>query len=108
MMKKIFALALLSLSLAACEPGSTDNQNANNANSRTPVAATPAPPSPTPEPATSVKPEVKAGDKVKVTIGGTAVEATVVSVDEKAGKATVKIQGQKEEKTVAIADLVRE
>jgi hypothetical protein len=45
---------------------------------------------------------------VKVTIGGTAVEATVISVDEKAGKATVKIQGQKEEKTVAIAAIVKE
>src|SRR5206468_8983471 len=104
MMKKIFAIALLSMGLAACEPSTTDNSNANS-NARTtnsPVAIAPGPASPTPEPA------LKAGDKVKITIGGTATEATVVSVDEKAGKATVKIQGQKEEKTVAIADIVKE
>ena len=109
-MKKIFAIALLSLGLAACEPSTTDNSNVNS-NARatnSPVAAAPGPASPTPEPAASIKPELKAGDKVKVTIGGTATEATVVSVDEKAGKATVKIQGQKEEKTVAIADIVKE
>ena len=108
MMKRIFAIALLSLGLAACEPSTTDNSNANS-NARatsSPVAATPA--SPTPEPVASAKPEVKAGDKVKVTIGGIAAEATVVSVDEKAGKATVRVQGQKEEKTVAIADIVKE
>lgn len=107
-MKKIFALALLSLSLAACEPSSTDNSNANKPNSSTPVAATPAPVSPTPEPVASVKPQVKAGDKVKVTINGSVADATVVSVDEKAGKVTVKISGQKKEKTVAIGDIVKE
>ena len=105
MMKKVFAIVLLSLGLAACEPSATDNSNANS-NTRAPngpVAATPAP-----EPAASPKPELKAGDKVKVTVGGTASEATVVSVDEKSGKATVRIPGQKEEKTVAIADIVKE
>lgn len=107
-MKKIFALALLSLSLAACEPSSTDNSNANKANNSTPVAATPVPASPTPEAVASVKPQLKAGDKVKVTISGSVADATVVSVDEKAGRVTVKIQGQKEERTVAIGDLVRE
>jgi hypothetical protein len=45
---------------------------------------------------------------VKVTINGTATDATVVSVDEKAGKVTVKVQGQKEEKTVALADVTKE
>jgi hypothetical protein len=55
-----------------------------------------------------VKPQVKAGDKVKVTINGTASEATVVSVDEKAGKVTVKVAGQKVDKTVAIADVTKE
>lgn len=108
-MKKIFVLALLSLlslSLAACEPSNTDNSNANKTNSSTPIAATPAPASPTPEAVASVKPQLKAGDKVKVTINGSTAEATVVSVDEKAGKVTVKIAGQKEEKTVAIGDVV--
>jgi len=58
MMRKIFALALLSLSLAACEPA-TDNSNANKPNSNTPVVATPAPASSTPEAVASVKPQVR-------------------------------------------------
>lgn len=103
-MKKIFALALLSLSLAACEPSNTDNNStANKASSDKPVAATP-----TPAPVASVNPQIKAGDKVKVTINGSATDAMVVSVDEKGGKVTVKIQGQKEDKTVAIGDVVKE
>lgn len=109
MMRKIFALALLSLSLAACEPSTTDNNsNANKTSSDKPVAATPASATPTPEVVASATPQVKAGDKVKVTINGSATDATVVSVDEKAGKVTVKIQGQKEDKTVAIGDLVKQ
>ena len=110
MTKKLFAVVLLSLALAACEPGSSDNNsNANsNATPNTPAASTPAPVSPSPEPNASVKPQLKAGDKVKVTINGSATSATVISVDEKGGKATVKIQGQKEEKTVAIADVTKE
>jgi len=108
MMRKIFALALLSLSLAACEPSSTDNSNANKTSSGTPAAATPAPASPTPEAVASVNPQLKAGDKVKVTINGSATDATVVSVDEKAARVTVRIQGQKEDKTVAIGDVVKQ
>ena len=109
MIRKIFALVLLSLSLGACETSSTDNNsNANKASSGTPVAATPGPASPTPETVASVNPQAKAGDKVKVTINGSATEATVVSVDEKAGKVTVKVQGQKEDKTVAIGDVVKQ
>ena len=107
MTKKLFAIVLLSLTLAACEPASTENTN-GNAKPNTPAAATPAPVTPSPEPSASVKPQVKAGDKVKVTINGAATDATVVSVDEKSGKVTVKIQGQKEEKTVAIADVTKE
>ena len=109
MTKKLFAVVLLSLTLAACEPASTENNsNANSsATPNTPAASTPAPVSPSPEPSASVKPQIKAGDKVKVTINGAATDATVFSVDEKAGKVTVKLQGQKEEKTVAIADVIK-
>ena len=109
MTKKLFAIVLLSLTLAACEPASTENNsNANsNATPNTPSASTPAPVSPSPEPSAALKPQVKAGDRVKVTINGSAKDATVVSVDEKAGRVTVKLQGQKEEKTVAIADVIK-
>ena len=107
MTKKLFALVILSLTLAACEPAGTENNtNANsNAKSNNPAASTPAPASPEPSP--SVRAQLKAGDKVKVTINGSASDATVVSVDEKSGKVTVKVEGQKEEKTVAIADVTK-
>jgi sRNA-binding protein len=103
MIKKIFAVAFLSLALTACE-STTENSNTKPAATpaNTPAAAAPAEASP------SVTPLVKAGDKVKVTINGTASEATVVSVDEKAGKATVRVQGQKEDKLVALADIVKQ
>ena len=105
MTRKLFAVVLLSMTLAACEPAATENNTNTNNNAR--PASTPAPVSPSPEPSASVKPQVKAGDKVKITIKGTATDATVVSVDEKAGKVTVKLDGQKEEKTVAIADVIK-
>ena len=106
MTKKLFALVILSLTLAACEPST--NENNSNAKPATAPVSTPAPVSPSPEPSPAAKPSLKAGDKVKITINGSATDATVVSVDEKAGKVTVKVQGQKEEKTVAITDVVKE
>ena len=110
MTKKLFAVMLLSLTLAACEPATTENNsNANtNAKPNTPAAATPAPVAPSPELTTTVKPQLKAGDKVKVKLDGGMSEATVVSVDEKAGKVKVKVQGQKEDTTVSIADVTKQ
>jgi len=106
MTKKFFAVMLLSLTIAACEPASTENNSNANSNAR-PAASSPAPVSASPEPSASVKPQVKAGDKVKITINGSATDATVVSMDEESGKVTVKVEGQKEEKTVAIADVIK-
>jgi hypothetical protein len=107
MTKKLFAVMLLSLTLSACEGGGTENNSNANSNARpnNPTASTPAPVSPEPSP--PVKPQLKAGDKVKVTLNGSATEATVVSVDEKSGKVKVKVEGQKEEKTVAITDVIK-
>ncbi|MFN2578858.1 MAG: hypothetical protein ABR607_14350 [Pyrinomonadaceae bacterium] len=107
-MTKIMAIALLTLALTACESGS---ENANKANNNKPTAATPAPATSaaTSAPASpAASTQIKAGDKVKVTINGSSTEATVVSVDEKAGKVTVKMQGQKDEKTVAISAVARQ
>ena len=106
MTTKLFALVILSLTLAACEPST--NENNSNAKPATAPVSTPAPVSPSPESSPAAKPSLKAGDKVRITINGSATDATVVSVDEKAGKVTVKVQGQKEEKTVAITDVVKE
>lgn len=108
-MMKIFAIALLALALTACE-SSTESANSSNDNkpaAATPAPATPAAPaSPAASPAASL--QFKAGDKVKVTTNGSSTEATVVSVDEKAGKVTVKMAGQKDEKTVAISAVVKQ
>ena len=105
-MKKILAIALLSFAITACEPNTTDNSNAARP-ANTP-GSTPAASTPLPEASPAAKVELKAGDKVKVTINGVATEATVVSVDEKAGRATVKIQGQKEDKIVALSEIVKQ
>ena len=107
MTMKILAVAFLALALTACESGT---ENANNSNENKPAATSPAAtPATTTSPASSAAAspaapaQLKAGDKVKVTLNGSSSEATVVSVDEKAGKATVRIHGQKEDKTVAIS-----
>ena len=107
-MKKILAIALLSVAITACESNTAENANTPKPNTNTAAPATPAPATSTPEASPSAKVELKAGDKVKVTVNGAATEATVVSVDEKAGKATVKIQGQKEDKTVAMSGIVKQ
>jgi len=105
---KVLAVAFLALALTACE-SSTENANNSNENkpaATSPTAATPATaasPASSPVASPAASTQLKAGDKVKVTLNGSSSEATVVSVDEKAGKATVKVQGQKENKTVAIS-----
>ena len=105
MSTKLFAVMLLSLALAACEPTTTDN----NANSTNPAkASTPATAaSPTPEASPSAKAELKAGDKVKVAANGSFVDATVVAVDDKAGKVTVRRQGDSKDTTVSLADVTK-
>ena len=112
MTMKILAVAVMALALTACE---SSTENGNNSNENKPAAASPAAASPaaTTAPATTAASpaaaaQFKAGDKVKVTINGAASEATVISVDVKAGKATVKIQGQKEEKTVALSAVTKQ
>lgn len=110
MTTKIFAIILLSLALTACEPAATENNsNANspakantNGQAPTPAAST------TPEASPSVRAELKAGDKVKVANQGSFAEGTVVSVDEKAGKVTVRLTGESKDKTVAVSDVTKQ
>ena len=105
MTTKLIAVLALCVLIAACEPGS---EVAKPTASPAAQSTTPAP-SPSPEataPASTAT--VKTGDKVKVTINGAAVEATVVSIDEKALKATVKVQGETKERTVNLSDLVKQ
>ena|ERR1700730_14821414 len=109
MTKKIFALLLLSLTMAACDSSSTEtNSNANKpASAIDHVSPTPAP-SPSLEPSPSVQSQLKVGDKVRVAANGSFVDATVVSVDEKLGKVTVKLRGESKERTFAIGDTGRQ
>ena len=110
MTMKILAVAFLALTLSACE---SSTENANSSNENKPAATTPATPAtaspaatPASSPAAAVK--LKAGDKVKVSLNGSSSDATVVSVDDKAAKVTVKIAGQKEDKTVALSAVTRQ
>ena len=108
---KILAVACLALALTACE---SSTENANSTNENKPAAATPAtaasPASTVSSPASNpgASAQLKAGDKVKVNLNGSSSDATVVSVDEKAAKVTVKIQGQKEDKTVALSAVTKQ
>jgi glucose/arabinose dehydrogenase len=114
MTKKICAMLLLSLAVSACESNPAEtNSKATNANANAPAQASPSAsqtvaPSPTAEQTPSPASQLKAGDKVKIMVKGAATEATVVSVDEKLGKATVKVQGESKERTVAITDITRQ
>jgi len=104
MIKKLSAVLLLSLMVAACESNSTETNNAK------PSPATQVSPTPAPSPSTEISAPAqwKAGDKVKVTLNGSAVEATIVSLDEKAGKVTIKVQGEAKERVVNLADLLKQ
>ena len=75
-----------------------------------PKAETPPPAAeatPAPAASTTNTPQFKAGDKVKVKTNGASIDATVVSVDEKLGKVTVKLSSGAE-KTVALSDVTKE
>lgn len=100
MTRKIFAVMVLSLALTACEPATTDNNANANSPARANTNSQASPAAATPQLAPSVKTELKVGDKVKVARNGASVDATVIAVDEKAGKATVKVQGEEKDTTV--------
>ena len=107
MTTKLLAVLSLCVLIAACDPATDVTKPA--ASPATQSTSMPAP-SPSPEataPASAVA-SWKAGDKVKVTVNGAAVEATIVSIDEKAAKATVRVQGETKERTVNLSDIVKQ
>ena len=112
MTTKLFAVVLLALALSACDSTSTPENTDANRNAEHPATASPSPgandqATPAPVASTSNTPQFKAGDKVKVKSNGTSSDATVVSVDEKLGKVTVKLSGG-EEKIVALSDVTKQ
>jgi hypothetical protein len=105
MTTKILAVLALALFISACEPNSTETTPA--ASPTVQPAATQAPsPSAEATPAANIAP--KAGDKVKVTINGSVAAATIVSIDDKAGKAVVKVTGETKERTVNLSEIVKQ
>ena len=107
MTTKLIAVLALCVLIAACEPGSEVTKPTASPTAQTTSTPAPSPSVEAPPPASAVA-GWKAGDKVKVTINGAAVEATVVSIDEKALKATVKVQGETKERTVNLSDIVKQ
>ena len=107
MTTKLLAVLALCVLIAACEPATDETKP--TASPATPSSSSPAS-SPSPEPTVpaSTVAAWKAGDRVKVTLNGSAVEATVVSIAEKAGKATIKVQGETKERTVNLAEIVKQ
>src|SRR5215210_7456077 len=105
MTTKLLAVLALSFLMAACEPATAVTKPAASPAAQS--TATPAP-SPSPEATAAATAGLKTGDKVKVTINGSAVEATIVAVDEKAAKATIKVQGETKERTVNLSDIVKQ
>jgi hypothetical protein len=106
MTTKLIAVLALCLLIAACEPATDVTKPAASPAAQSASTPAPGPSVEAPAPASAVG--WKAGDKVKVTINGGAVEATVVSIDEKALKATVKVQGETKERTVNLSDIVKQ
>jgi transcription antitermination factor NusG len=106
--RKIFAVLLLSLSLNACEPATNDNNANANGPAKTNTNSQASPAAATPQPTPSVKTELKVGDKVKVARNGGSVDAMVVAIDEKAGKATVRVHGEEKDTTVDLDKVTKQ
>lgn len=101
MTTKILAMIGLALLISACESNSNETTPSPSPTAQ-PTATVAA--SPSPAPAATLK----AGDEVRVTINGSAVAATIVSIEDKAGKATVKVQGETKERTVNLSEIVKQ
>ena len=107
MTTKLIAVLALCVLMVACEPATDVSKPAAS-----PAAQSTSTPAPSPSveataPASTAA-ALKTGDKVKVTINGSAVEATIVAVDEKAAKATINVPGETKERTVNLSDIVKQ
>ena len=103
---KILAVLALALFISACEPNATETNPSPSPTVQTTATPASAPSSEVDHPAANIA--LKTGDKVKVTINGSAVEATIVSLDDKSGKAVVKVAGETKERTVTRSEIVKQ
>ena len=109
MTRKLIVMLALSFALSACETATPETNSNSNTAQPSATTQTPAPSTPLQEASpAALKTELKAGDKVKIKVNGASAQATVVSLDEKAGKVTVRVEGEKQDKTVAIAEVVKQ
>jgi len=106
MTTKILAVLALALLISACEPTSPDATPSPSPTAQPAATAAATTPTETDHPAPNIA--LKAGDKVKVTINGSTAEATIVSVDDKAGKAVIKVAGETKERTVNLSEIVKQ
>lgn len=105
MTMKVLGVLCLALVLGACESISPETKpEPSPAAQATPAQA----PSPSAEATVAAPTAWKVGDKVKATINGAPVDATIVSIDEKAAKATIKVQGEAKERTVNLSEIVKQ
>lgn len=102
MTTKVICVLALALLLGACESEPSDAKPTGTPT----VAATPAA-SPSPEATGTAAVAWKAGDRVNVTVDGKVVEATIVSIDEKTAKATVKVLGETKDRLVNLSELAK-
>lgn len=108
MTRKVLALLIVSVALTACESNPTESDTNNGPKPSPTVQASPTPVTvPSPELNPSPTTQIRAGDKVKA-VDGSFNGATVISVDEKSGRITVKIQGQTGERTVALTQVTKQ
>ena len=105
MTTKIFAVLALALFISACEPTSSETSPAPSPTVQ-PAATPSSTASAEASPVANIA--IKAGDKVKVTINGSTVAATIVSSDEKSGKAVIKVAGETKERTVNLSEIVKQ
>ena len=106
MTRKVLALLIVSFALTACESNPTESET-NNSPKPSPTVQSSPTPVPSPEVSPAATSQIKPGDRVKA-VDGSFNGATVISVDEKSGRVTVKIQGQTGEKTVARTEVTKQ
>lgn len=106
MTTKIIAAMALALLISACEPNATETNPSPSPTAQPAATSASSPAADVDHPAPSVA--LKTGDKVKVTINGSAVEATIVSLDDKGGKAVVKVAGETKDRTVSLSEIVKQ
>lgn len=106
MTTKIIAVLALALLISACEPAATETNPSPSPTAQPAATSASSPAANVDHPGPGIAP--KTGDKVKVTINGSTVEATIVSVDDKVGKAVVKVAGETKERTVSLSEIVKQ